>query len=793
MKKSFTLSFFVMLFFVNFSLAQNAALVITEPAGVAGSYEAQGAAFGPSSCDLSAMGTLLIGEDGTDPTSDGCEEIVNDLTGQIAIIDRGACNFSIKCYNAQQAGAIGVVICNNVDDPIITMAAGDFSDEVVIPCVMVARQDCEVFRAEAGITGRIEAVSAVDNSDDNIIWGANGEGAFTDGIGDWVVNNITCGNGATDVDMWLWTADGAVDGSCGGGQITSPSNCGGAMGFSSDGLDNLDGADCGTGGGECGAPQIGELISPVIDLTNATVPGVSLKWWQNSRQFNSTYIVSFTTDGGESWNDITVNGEYVTNDPATNELRRVFLPGAVGNEIQVKFRYEANYYYWIVDDVQIVETEANNLQVDPFYAIPNNAIVPASQVEPVYFLADVRNIGSQDQLDVNLNMTVRDASGTEVYTEDLSYGVIEAGTDDQNVPFNGSWTPPATPGVYTGTYTISAVEDDFDDSNNTQSFSLIVSDTIFSKDNGSTRFLSPAATNWDEGAPKSWGMGNVYYVPNDGVLSTVTVGVGNRNAGLVGQGIQIWLYNWVDANEDETVQEDERVRVAFTQFIFDGSGTGTPTDIEYTVPLIDFNTSELGPIDLVGGSNYILFMEYTDTDPAPDDDIDFEIVASDEFDYAAQIFMNSPEGEDQEGNQTGLGVGSPRYAPVLGLPEDGSFASGVEYGTVGFGREIVPIARMNIVDPNDVSVQILAEDNFVNVFPNPTSDRVTVELDFVNHTSNMTIAVYNTRGQEMLVQNYSNIQRETLSLNVSNFANGTYYMNIITDNGVRTKKIIVQK
>lgn len=61
------------------------------------------------------------------------------LTGKMALIQRGACNFSLKVWNAQQAGAVGVIIYNNAagGEGTITMAAGAHADEVTIPSASV--------------------------------------------------------------------------------------------------------------------------------------------------------------------------------------------------------------------------------------------------------------------------------------------------------------------------------------------------------------------------------------------------------------------------------------------------------------------------------------------------------------------------------------------------------------------------------------------------------------------------------------------------------------------------------
>lgn len=51
--------------------------------------------------------------------ANGCTAISTALTGKIALIDRGVCTFSTKIRNAEAAGAVGVLIVNNVaGDPV---------------------------------------------------------------------------------------------------------------------------------------------------------------------------------------------------------------------------------------------------------------------------------------------------------------------------------------------------------------------------------------------------------------------------------------------------------------------------------------------------------------------------------------------------------------------------------------------------------------------------------------------------------------------------------------------------
>jgi len=99
-----------------------AIFTVNSPAGLAGDYPAGTAAFGPAITITGTMGLLVLGNDGVgvigpnngtnQTTSDGCEPL-NDMTGKIALLYRGTCGFAVKTKNAQNAGAIGVVIANH--------------------------------------------------------------------------------------------------------------------------------------------------------------------------------------------------------------------------------------------------------------------------------------------------------------------------------------------------------------------------------------------------------------------------------------------------------------------------------------------------------------------------------------------------------------------------------------------------------------------------------------------------------------------------------------------------------
>jgi hypothetical protein len=211
---------------------------------------------------------------------------------------------------------------------------------------------------------------------DNVLWEETFGGGIT--ANGWTTEG-SCAVGDSNINAgWKYLPDGLLDKGAfifAGAGISSPTLCDGAVGVDSDFLDN-GGDGNNTGGGPCPAPGQHILISPVLNSSEWNVPGLSITWTQAIRQYLSDYFFSYRTkDGDEAWsewNDVVINTEFEANgDFISNDVQRHFMPGAVGHDsLQIRFVYNANYYMWGIDDVKIVETEANNMRINSnFYAI----------------------------------------------------------------------------------------------------------------------------------------------------------------------------------------------------------------------------------------------------------------------------------------------------------------------------------------------------------------------------------------------------------------------------------------
>ncbi|MEP7056295.1 MAG: S8 family serine peptidase [Caldimonas sp.] len=63
------------------------------------------------------------------------------LAGKIALLSRGTCSFSIKIRNAQDAGAVAVLVVNNVAGDPTAMAQDGLPNQPIIPAYMLGRVD----------------------------------------------------------------------------------------------------------------------------------------------------------------------------------------------------------------------------------------------------------------------------------------------------------------------------------------------------------------------------------------------------------------------------------------------------------------------------------------------------------------------------------------------------------------------------------------------------------------------------------------------------------------------------
>jgi hypothetical protein len=102
--------------------------------------------FGPQTFDIT--GQAVLSDDGiTDPVTagtvgtvtDACQK-PNNVAGKIAVVERGGCVFTIKVDMAQQGGATGIILVNNVTGNTAPSPGGIFQP-ATIPLISISKED----------------------------------------------------------------------------------------------------------------------------------------------------------------------------------------------------------------------------------------------------------------------------------------------------------------------------------------------------------------------------------------------------------------------------------------------------------------------------------------------------------------------------------------------------------------------------------------------------------------------------------------------------------------------------
>ncbi|MFL6235499.1 MAG: PA domain-containing protein [Thermoanaerobaculia bacterium] len=149
-------------------------VTVNNPAAL-GTYRVGTATFGPVITAPGITGDVVVGLDPANvagpSTTDGCSAITNSLTGKVALLDRGTCGFVVKVKNAQNAGAIAVLIADNVaGSPPAGMSGVD--PTITIPSVRISLANGNAIKSALG-SGTVNVTLGVNL---NVLAGADPSG-----------------------------------------------------------------------------------------------------------------------------------------------------------------------------------------------------------------------------------------------------------------------------------------------------------------------------------------------------------------------------------------------------------------------------------------------------------------------------------------------------------------------------------------------------------------------------------------------------------------------------------------
>lgn len=137
-----------------------------------------------------------------DTGNNACTSVSASATGKLAVVNRGACTFSTKVRNAIAAGAVGVLVVNNVaGDPIAMAKDGLGGDN--LPAVMIGQNEGGALRTAAPTTASAVATLSefITPNNKDILAGFSSQGPTSPesaikpdatSVGVNVLSSITC-------------------------------------------------------------------------------------------------------------------------------------------------------------------------------------------------------------------------------------------------------------------------------------------------------------------------------------------------------------------------------------------------------------------------------------------------------------------------------------------------------------------------------------------------------------------------------------------------------------------------
>jgi hypothetical protein len=777
-------------------------MTVNSPSGLAGDYRVARALFGSQSNNPITADAIF------GAPAIGCNPLTTNGSGKIVFLNRGTCAFDVKCLNAQNSGAVAVVICAILpNETIQMMPAGSVGAQVTIPAFYASQETCNRLRVDltgggVNITLRNKVCSAPTYSA-NAVWGhLPGQGDFSNGLDNWTTNQ-----------GWVANAEGVIrNGAYTGGPkvVGSETYCNGVAEFNSDFLDNAgmtnsDGSPV-AGAGTCPSPCTGFLLSPNIVFDQPLANGLIIEFSQSLRQFTSEYYIMVSKDGGNTFADtLQINTEYPVNSNHNSERRFFSFDGYQGaTSIRFKFEKLGDYYYWAIDDVVVYDASLLDLQVNRnWYSVSPHYKMPKSQVSEIPFMTDISNSGNAAGEDVLLTATVTGPSTNQKF--ELFYGEVEGGSILENRPFPVAFTSPANVGTYTAEYSLEANGEDVNPANNTAGFQWKVTENTFGNldtevDFGSN-YMVFYASGW-VGIPnnKVYSVGNSYYVPKgNGYQATkVRYGLNNALSTVDEQFIRIDLFEWNDVDNSGTCTPNERTRVgAGYQFI--SSEIPNLRNIESDIWVADETGEPIEDVrvDLKDDTHYLIAVSVIPSSPELDPTMEllgFTPRDLDNYNRSIGHMLATNFALDSLEN---LGILEPRVTGSLQAWENVVAPTIEDIDMRNFRFIFNGTAYTKSYVEMDIALKSSSTETVlpkvaVKTFPNPAARDLFVDLALEKVSENVEVSMFDIEGRLVSTRTFNNIKEDRLRLDISTLTNGVYNVRIVTSEGIASRKVVVQ-
>jgi hypothetical protein len=526
---------------------------------------------------------------------------------------------------------------------------------------------------------------------------------------------------------------------------------------------------------KCSNSQNAWLITPAINCSNQ--PTVYLTFQQTYRRFVDTCWVNISGDNGTTWTKIPINQQYDNNQgPKDNpEVVEMDISDVAANKAQVKVAFQFGSdapgtdagcgYSWMIDDVKVTPKPNNNLVMTDFFFPLSSLVTPASQIgdDTLQFFVKVKNAGAKNQTNVNFKVTIQDTLGKIYYSDSTVLANVATdiqSTADSFLFLENRYEPKLAAGVYVIRYSLFSKDStDFSPSNNVKSQFFVVSEDEFAKEFGNTA----NADAFQPGGSGDYAVGNYYkttkYFGNNAFKATEIKFSCASNTALEGNTVNTYLFqidkeqvafDFSDFNEATGLNDNPQLQLLSLNTLTFTAGDKS-LDL-FTLPLIDVDAKP--DVKLEANSRYFLMCSYTDAS-------------------AENLFQAFQQDA------------SYNFQTSTILHNGGTWFLG------GFGPELNAVVRMiismSLVDTKETTLP----EATLAINPNPASEFIKLDIKFDAPTDAL-IAISDITGKVIYMKEHKGMSQEGIVHDVSDYANGTYFVKIATETGTKTRKFVVQ-
>ena len=310
------------------------------------------------------------------------------------------------------------------------------------------------------------------------------------------------------------------------------------------------------------------MATPAVTLTTNNV----LEWEANAQDpsFPDGYEVRISTNGGQTPADFLANPAIFTIAAENNGWtpRSVDLQAAGYSNQTVNFAWRNNstdQFILLIDSIRVVEPAAAAFDVAMSDTTTREyTIVPLSQVLPLGANGLITEVGGSAVTGATMTVNVYDGTMANVYTASSTPVSIGVGAD---AAVSVAGYTPTLADVYTVELIASITETDANAVNDTVTYSVVVSDSVYARDD------SQVVGSLGIGAGNGGQLGQQFELVQGDDMTSVSFFITNTSGTLVGQPMVVTVYDMVAGIPNAVIAQTD------TLIIVDA------VDSLYTIPM----------------------------------------------------------------------------------------------------------------------------------------------------------------------------------------------------------------